>query len=255
MGMFRLAHRLFQRQVRRERHDPGEGFGVAKARVQRDRAALGEPRQQDTCRWQALRELLVDESGEYPGRGTNSVLVGPVGEIRIRDVVPGAHDHAAVDRDRDARRVGKHVTHVTGHALAELGDDGLEVVTVGAEAMQPDDAGGGALRRLDDERFVVVHDGWLSCGWCAAAVYATGGPDQGPGAAILPDRREEAPVSIPHNRRSFLSAALAVAVSGIGTACGVKGPLYLPEETEEEKKKDEEKTSQREPANPASTLS
>jgi predicted small lipoprotein YifL len=46
-----------------------------------------------------------------------------------------------------------------------------------------------------------------------------------------------------------------VAVSGIGTACGVKGPLYLPEETEEEKKKDEEKTSRREPANPASTLS
>ena len=63
-------------------------------------------------------------------------------------------------------------------------------------------------------------------------------------------------MSIPHNRRSFLSAALAVAVSGIGTACGVKGPLYLPEETEEEdKKKDEEKTSRREPANPASTLS
>jgi predicted small lipoprotein YifL len=45
-----------------------------------------------------------------------------------------------------------------------------------------------------------------------------------------------------------------MAMSGIGSACGVKGPLYLPEETEEEKKKDEEKTSRRDSANPASTL-
>jgi len=52
------------------------------------------------------------------------------------------------------------------------------------------------------------------------------------------------------NRRSFFSLALVVAVSGFGVACGVKGPLYLPEETESEKKKqkEEEKTSQRKPA-------
>ena len=54
------------------------------------------------------------------------------------------------------------------------------------------------------------------------------------------------------NRRSFFSLALVVAVSGFGVACGVKGPLYLPEDTEsekeKEKEKDEEKTSQRKPA-------
>jgi predicted small lipoprotein YifL len=56
------------------------------------------------------------------------------------------------------------------------------------------------------------------------------------------------------NRRSFFSLALVVAVSGFGVACGVKGPLYLPEDTEsekekeKEKQKDEEKTSQRKPA-------
>lgn len=62
----------------------------------------------------------------------------------------------------------------------------------------------------------------------------------------------------PGHRRSFLSAVLVMALGGIGSACGVKGPLYLPEEaeeTEEEKKKDEEKTSRRDSANPASTLS
>ena len=54
------------------------------------------------------------------------------------------------------------------------------------------------------------------------------------------------------NRRSFFSLALVLAVSGFGVACGVKGPLYLPKETESEKEKqkqkDGEKTSWHEPA-------
>ncbi len=52
------------------------------------------------------------------------------------------------------------------------------------------------------------------------------------------------------NRRWFFSLALVVTVSGFGVACGVKGPLYLPEETESEKKKqkDEDKISQRKSA-------
>ena len=52
------------------------------------------------------------------------------------------------------------------------------------------------------------------------------------------------------NRRSFFSLALVVAVSGFGVACGVKGPLYLPEDTEseKEKEKDEEKTLLHKPA-------
>jgi len=78
-------------------------------------------------------------------------------------------------------------------------------------------------------------------------VYATPGPNQGLEAAILPDRREDPLLRIARNRRSFLSLALVLTVSGLGTACGVKGPLYLPEETEKEKEKDKdgEKTSQR----------
>lgn len=54
------------------------------------------------------------------------------------------------------------------------------------------------------------------------------------------------------SRRWFLTLTLVMTVSGLGVACGVKGPLYLPEEpateTEKEKKKDGEKTSQRKPA-------
>lgn len=54
---------------------------------------------------------------------------------------------------------------------------------------------------------------------------------------------------VAYDRRSFLSLALVITVSGLGASCGVKGPLYLPEEseteTETQKKKDEEKSSQR----------
>jgi len=61
-------------------------------------------------------------------------------------------------------------------------------------------------------------------------------------------------LKIPCNRRLFFPLALVLAVSGFGAACGVKGPLYLPEETESEsekekqKQKDGDKTSQGEPA-------
>ncbi len=61
-------------------------------------------------------------------------------------------------------------------------------------------------------------------------------------------------MKIPCNRRLFFPLALVLAVSGFGAACGVKGPLYLPEETESEsekekqKQKDGDKTSQGEPA-------
>ena len=48
---------------------------------------------------------------------------------------------------------------------------------------------------------------------------------------------------------------MAVAASGLASACGVKGPLYLPEEQESEKEKgkDEEKTSLRTPASERAT--
>lgn len=58
------------------------------------------------------------------------------------------------------------------------------------------------------------------------------------------------------NRRSFMTLALVTVASGLGTACGVKGPLYFPPDPEnqkdKEKKKDEEKTSRADAA-PRST--
>ena len=51
---------------------------------------------------------------------------------------------------------------------------------------------------------------------------------------------------------------MVTTLSGLGVACGVKGPLYLPDEAETEKKKDQdkdkEKTSQGNPVGVNATL-
>jgi predicted small lipoprotein YifL len=53
-----------------------------------------------------------------------------------------------------------------------------------------------------------------------------------------------------------MTLALVTVASGLGTACGVKGPLYFPPDPENQKdketKKDEEKTSRADAA-PRST--
>ena len=81
-------------------------------------------------------------------------------------------------------------------------------------------------------------------------MYATPGRDQGSQAGILPDSREHVRVEALNARRRFLAFAAAAATGGLAAACGVKGPLYLPEDPEDDqdKKKDEENVSGRLPA-------
>ena len=57
---------------------------------------------------------------------------------------------------------------------------------------------------------------------------------------------------VPRHRRTILLAALAVMASGFAAGCGVKGPLYLPEEEEEGEKKDKDKEKSSRRAGPVS---
>jgi len=65
-------------------------------------------------------------------------------------------------------------------------------------------------------------------------------------------------LNVVRDRRWFLSLVTVATLSVFGVACGVKGPLYLPDEAEAEKKKDQEKgkekTSRRKPAGVIATL-
>ncbi len=79
-------------------------------------------------------------------RGSPRVLPAVAG-----DVVPGAHDSAAVDRDRLHRGMGEDKAHAQRSRHPQLGHDRLEVVAVGAEPMEPDDGGARGCARFDLE--------------------------------------------------------------------------------------------------------
>ena len=140
-----------ERKVGGEREHPGEAAGMAQGRLERDRPALREPREDDPVGGDAGPDLVLDERLDGALRRTQIVRIGDEGAAVVADVVPGPHRHAEVDGDRARRRVGEDEPGPFPNR-AELGDDGREVVTVGAEAVEPDDGGGGgAVARLVDD--------------------------------------------------------------------------------------------------------
>ena len=83
----------------------------------------------------APSRLALDERLHPLLRGADAVGVLPA---VIGDVVPGAHPEAAVDGDGLYRRVGEDEADARRGGQAQLGHDGLEIVAVGAEAVQPE---------------------------------------------------------------------------------------------------------------------
>ena len=75
--------------------------------------------------------------------------VDAVMEIRGVDVVPRPHAHPVVDRDRAHRRVRKYEAQGQRIGQCELRNDGHKVVAVGAQTVQPDDAGSRAAARFE----------------------------------------------------------------------------------------------------------
>ena len=72
------------------------------------------------------------------GRGDARAVLARA-PVDADDVVPGAHLVTVVDGHRSHRRMRKHETQ-RGHAVVEqFGNQRFEVVTVGAEAVHPDD--------------------------------------------------------------------------------------------------------------------
>ena len=66
-----------------------------------------------------------------------------LGQVGAEDVVPGRHAVAAVERDRDHRRVGKHEADRTDRRQIHFFHDRHEVIAVGAKAMHQQHGGSG----------------------------------------------------------------------------------------------------------------
>jgi len=69
--------------------------------------------------------------------------------IERDDVVPGAHGKSTVERHRPDRRVRKHEAQRPLSRAHELGHEGLKVVAVGPQAVEPDHGARGIAAGFD----------------------------------------------------------------------------------------------------------
>ncbi len=112
--------------------------------IKGDGAALREARDNDPFGREARCSFVPNPRLEHPPGALEIRLIDRALEIESLDVVPGAHHRAAVDGDRPQGGVGENEAYPRFVRKPELGDDGLEVVAIGAEPMKPDD---GSRRR------------------------------------------------------------------------------------------------------------
>src|SRR6185312_3715594 len=127
-----------EQHITRKPHDPGELFGIAGAAVKRHRAALRETGEHNLAARDATLVLASNERLDYAVRGTNSRFILRRAALDADDVVPRPHPIAVVERHRPHRRVWKYKTQGALTGTYELRDDRLEVVTVRAQAVHPD---------------------------------------------------------------------------------------------------------------------
>ena len=122
---------------------PGQRLRESRGGVERDGCSLREPGQHDPSGG--------DTALAFPGDQFPDLCIGAAKARRIfggpavqsLQIVPGAHGHAAVQGHGANRRVGEDKAPRAFTPPHDLGDDGLEIVAIGSEAMQPDDGGGG----------------------------------------------------------------------------------------------------------------
>jgi len=130
-----------QRQITRQAHQAGQALRRAQAGHERHGAALRKAhehgaRGRHTPRGLAVQQALHQRAGLAQ---TGFVLKARLADGRM-DVVPGAHLVAPVERDRAHRCRGEHKAHRADGVEIEFLRDRHEIVAVGAQAVQHDDA-------------------------------------------------------------------------------------------------------------------
>ena len=83
---------------------------MAQAGLQHDGAALRKAGEDDLVAWNASLCFPVDQAFDKRLRLADSGFIF-CSAAQLKDVVPGGHAHAIVDRDRALRRVGEDEAH------------------------------------------------------------------------------------------------------------------------------------------------
>jgi hypothetical protein len=131
--------------------------------------------------------FAIEQRADLGDRRLHAFAVGAVGEVDVADVVPRAHPHAGVDRDRAHRRMRKHEAQRGPARSYQLGHDRREVVAVGAEAMQPHD-------RPARVRPGLGFDGFQQVDGLHAALWRRHGPRRQLRASPWPPRGASSPM-------------------------------------------------------------
>ena len=121
--------------------------------MQHHRAALGEAGEDNAAGVDAAVALRFQQLDHLLRRGFQLLAVDGPGRAHGQDVVPAGHGVAAIDGHCPGRRLGQDETAIGQTLLQGLGHR-QEVVTVGAQAVQPDDTGVGSMCGLKDQGFV-----------------------------------------------------------------------------------------------------
>jgi len=143
------------RRLLREKRDVSDLVQVKSARADRPGLAADAP-----------AAMVAD------GLGGGRVLAAHAAQAG--HVIPGAHDGAAVDGHGPQRRMREDEAHAEAVGEIQFGNDGLEVVAVGAEAVHPDDGGPGRGSGLDlDGVQRGAHDRRKDAGYEARRLFRT----------------------------------------------------------------------------------
>jgi len=95
-------------QVGRQREYAGQRCRAPQSLEQRNRTALRKAREQNPTAVDPALDFVIDKQLYLIARGTDPLLIRRSIDIRAHNVVPAAHLHSAVDRDRPDRCMGKN---------------------------------------------------------------------------------------------------------------------------------------------------
>jgi len=94
-------------------------------------------------RWAGMPALFLhlDEFVHlFEGLGNTFEIRGST-NVRIGNVIPGTHNHAAVDRHRTPGCMRENKSHTHGFREIEFLGDWSKVMAIGPKPMQPNDGG------------------------------------------------------------------------------------------------------------------
>ena len=128
--------------------------------VESHRRTLREAGNDDAIGRYIPQQFLFDQQLNHAGGVDDPLSVMFDTEVTLFDVIPGRHDIAAVQRDGHGWCVGEDKADSQRIREAELRNDGLEIMTVCAKPVQPDDACSRLLTGLNGDRGERVQRHW-----------------------------------------------------------------------------------------------